>query len=290
MTTTRRREKPTVKASEPVRIGANGYSVGKEPLSLDGLAVSEEEYWAFYYEKADTDTDTSYEWNNGILEEKPMPDYRRVTLYGWFLMLLRAYLETNPVGKLLFLEVGFRLALPDKTTIRKPDLFVIRNDNPVPLADTDRSYRGICDFCVESLSVSTKKDIERDTVVKKREYKGIGVQEDYILDPDDRTVFYQRTPAGVYEEMKADAEGILRSRVLPGFQFRVTDLFSMPSLETLAQDPVYSPFVLLQYQAAMQQIEVVKERAEAAEEQAALEKARADRYADLLRAKGIPEE
>ncbi len=254
------------------------------------MAVSEEEYWAQYYEKSDT----SYEWNNGILEEKPVSDYRRATLYGWFLILLRAYLETHPVAKMLFLEMGFRLALPDKTTIRKPDLFVIRNDNPVPLGDRDFTYRGIGDLCVESLSVSTKKEIERDTVVKKSEYEGIGVQEYYILDPDDRTVFYQRNPMGKYEPMEADAEGILRSQVLPGFQFRVADLFSMPTLEELADDPIYSSYILLKYQTVKQRAELAEERAEMAEnraelaeERVAAEKARADRYAAILRDLGI---
>ncbi|MBI3958270.1 MAG: Uma2 family endonuclease [Chloroflexi bacterium] len=284
---THQNESQTVEQTPTQRVSVNGHSKVEEPVSLDGMAVSEEEYWAQYYEKSDTNSDTSYEWNNGILEEKPVSDYRRATMYGWFLLLLRAYLETHPIAKMLFLEMGFRLALPDKTTIRKPDLFVIRNDNPVPLGDTDFTYRGIGDLCVESLSVSTKKEIERDTVVKKSEYEGIGVQEYYILDPDDRTVFYRRNSMGKFEPMEADAEGILRSQVLPGFQFRVADLFSMPTMEELADDSIYSSFILLKYQTVKQRAEVAEERAELAEERAAAEKARADRYAAILRDLGI---
>ena len=44
--------------------------VAKEELdgfSLDGYEVSLEDYWAYVYHK----TERIYEWNNGILEEKP---------------------------------------------------------------------------------------------------------------------------------------------------------------------------------------------------------------------------
>lgn len=299
MTVTRQKEMGAKVAGEQLRSGVNGYPVD-EPASLHGQYVTEEEYWERYYEKSDV----SYEWNNGILEEKPVPDYRRVTMYRWFQQILHCFLETNPIGKMLFLEVGFRLALAGKTTIRKPDLFVVRDDNPISLLETDLSYKGICDLCVESLSISSREEMERDTVVKKEEYAEVGVREYYILDPDDKTAFYRLNPAGEYETIPQDAEGVIHSEVLPGFRFRVDDLFLKPSLETLAEDPIYRPFVLLKYQAARQQVEIARERADAAEERAyvaeeradaaevraAEEKARADRLAAMLRQLGIEEE
>ena len=307
MTITRQKEQSATAAAEQRQGRVNGFRVVEEAASLHGLHVTEEEYWENYYEKSDV----SYEWNNGILEEKPVPDYRRVTMYGWFQQLLHSYLETNPVGKMLFLEVGFRLALADKTTIRKPDLFVVRNDNPISLLETDMSYKGICDLCVESLSISTKEEIERDTVVKKQEYAEVGVREYYILDPDDKTAFYRLGYGGIYATIPEAEEGVIHSEVLPGFRFRVDDLFAMPALETLVEDPVYRPFVLLQYQAAKHEVEIAKERADVAEErayvaeeradaaeqratdaeiQAAQERARADRLAAMLRQLGIEEE
>ena len=272
MTNTRQKEKLPVTKRQPERAIANGHRVVEQWTSLDGVHVSEDVYWARYYE----DPDVSYEWNNGILEEKPLPDYRRITMYGWFLLLLRSYLDVNPIAKMLFLEMGFRLILPDKTTIRKPDLFVIRNDNPAPLHDRDRSYRGVCDLCVESLSDSTREEIERDIVVKKQEYADIGVKEYYILDPDDQMAFYRRNSLGAYEPIQPDSEGVLHSDVLPGFQFRVADLYSVPTLETLAGDPVYRHFVLLQYQAVKQQAETAQVRAEVAEERAELAEERVE--------------
>jgi Uma2 family endonuclease len=290
MTSTYRKNTLPAARPHPHDTQANNYHVAESPTSAHRLRVSEEMYWTRYYE----DPDISYEWNNGVLEEKPLPDYRRVTLYGWFLMLLRSYLEVHPIAKLLFLEMGFRLALPDKTTIRKPDLFVIRNDNPVPLHDADRSYHGIADLCVESLSDSTQEEVERDTVVKKLEYAVVGVKEYYILDPDDEMAFYRRSSSGAYEPIQPDADGVLRSEVLPGFRFRIADLYQMPSLEMMAEDPIYRHFVLLKYQAEKQRAEIAEERAEMAEERAetaeermAEEMARAERYAAILRNLGI---
>lgn len=230
-----------------------------------GMAVSEEEYWQTYYDLADG----SYEWNNGMLEEKPVSDYMRATMYAWFLTTLRMYLEVYPVAKMLFLEIGFRLPLPTKTTIRKPDLFVVLNDNPVPIHDTDRTYAGICDLCVESLSDSTQEEVERDTISKKYEYAQVGVREYYILDTGEEMNFYRLNAQGNYVPLPRSADGIVRSTVLPGFQFRISDLHRMPSLIEMADDPVYRHFALLAYQAQKQRAEFAEERADAAEERAA---------------------
>jgi Uma2 family endonuclease len=259
----------------------NGHPEVIEPVSEAGKWVSEEEYWARYYE----DPDHHYEWNNGILEEKPVSDYRTVRLYGWFYLLLHAYLQTYPIAKLVNLETAFRLAMPDNTTtIRKPDLFVIRNDNPVAFEDLDHSFRGIADICIEAVSDSTPQETRRDTETKKREYALIGVHEYYLLDAGlTHMTFYRRTPQGVYIVMQADSGGVIRSSVLPGFQFRVDDLQRMPSLVEMAQDEVYRQFVLPEYQAAV-------ERAAQEHQRAEQERQRAERLAARLRALGVDEE
>jgi Uma2 family endonuclease len=67
----------------------------------------------------------------------------------------------------------------------------------VPLGDDDRSYRGVFDLCIESLSDSCQTEIDRDMIIKRDEYAGAGVQEYYILDEwDIETQFYQLTRRG----------------------------------------------------------------------------------------------
>jgi len=225
------------------------------------------------------------------LEEKPVGDYRNVSMYRWFLILLDAYLRTRPIAKLINLEMGFRLQLPHKVTIRKPDLFIILDENPIALGETERSYHGIGDLCVESLSDSTRQERERDTVQKKAEYAAAGVHEYYILDAGDvHMAFYRLTPAAEYAAIDADAEGVIRSEVLAGFQFRVLDLYRQPSLIEMAEDSVYQDFVLPQYQAEKQRAEQEYNRAEQEYNRAEHEYARAERLAARLRALGIDDE
>lgn len=263
-------------------------------MHSDGKYVSEEDYFKYFYGFGDV----NYEWNNGILEAKPMSDTRKVRMYAWFLSLLREFLKINPIAGYTALEMGFRMEIPDpdirgakKRVIRKPDLGIVLNDNPVPLNDDDRTYAGICDLCIESLSDSTQSEIDRDTKEKLEEYKQAKIKEYYILDDvNDEMHFYRLNDLGNYVEIPSTAQGIIRSQVLKGFQFRIDDLRRQPPLVEMALDPVYRSFVLPEYQEATQRAEEERLRAEeerlrAEEERRGREKekSRADRYAELLR-------
>ncbi|ETR74661.1 MAG: hypothetical protein OMM_06226 [Candidatus Magnetoglobus multicellularis str. Araruama] len=60
-----------------------------EPQSKDGLIVDEATFWADYYE----DMDFRYEWNNGILEEKPMAVISGILYTDWLISLLKEYFK-----------------------------------------------------------------------------------------------------------------------------------------------------------------------------------------------------
>lgn len=273
---------------QPPSNGIQAATVVRADAPDDGRYVSKADYWAIYYDHADA----SYEWNDGYLEAKPLPNPIQYNLYLWFLLLLKQYIQVYQNGELMGLETGFSMTVPDlklpgrlKETVRKPDIAVIRHDNPVVWGDADRSYAGICDLCVEILSDSAKGEIERDTKVKKAEYEFAGVQEYYILDAGQEYMhFYQRTAAGVYTEIRPDQEGIVRSHILPGFQFRVRDLHQKPRLELLALDAVYQPYVLLDYQASLLRAEAERRIAETERRRAeALEAELAQARAELAR-------
>ena len=253
-------------------------------------SVSEAIYWEKYYDSADV----RYEWNNGQLEVMPMSDYAKFVMYLWFLDVLRDFLHVQPIARIIGLEVGFRLAWATKATIRKPDLVLVLNSNRVPLAEHDRSYRGVFDLCIESLSDSSQTEIDRDTVTKLAEYAAVGVQEYYILDERGiETQFYRLTRNGRYEPLPRN-NGVVRSVVLPGFQFRVSDLYDQPTPPQMVQDPVYSAFISPLYRAERLRADQERERAEQAEARAeqaearvTQERQRADRYAALLEAAGL---
>jgi len=105
----------------------------ESPKNMDrpqaSLSVTEAEYWEKYY----GESEIIYEWNNGLLEEKPVSDYVNYLMFSWFVEILHQFLTVHPIAETTGLEIGFRLDLPHKTQIRRPDLGVILNDNPVAL-------------------------------------------------------------------------------------------------------------------------------------------------------------
>jgi Uma2 family endonuclease len=254
-----------------------------EPRSEAGKRVSEETYWKEYYLEADI----HYEWNDGVLEEKPVSDFETYCIYAWLLRLLDTFLQAHPVGKLVGLEMGFRLPLPSKVVIRKPDLAVVRNDNPGVLLPVDVAYHGVYDLCIEALSTTKPAHIQRDSVRKYGEYAEGGVPEYYILhaDPEHRA-FYARNSAGLYEPIPP-RDGVIHSRVLPGFRFRLADLLAQPDDAALRDDPVYADFVLAGWRADRERADAERLRAEAAEREAEQARRRAEHLAARLRALGV---
>lgn len=268
------------------------------PVTYGGMRVSEEDYWAWYYEGPKE----TYEWNNGVLEEKGVSDHLTLQDFDWFILLLVEYLRAHPIAELVGLETGFRLALPDKTAIRRPDYGLILNANPRPIAGTDNSYKGIFDVCIEGLSTSNRAQRDRDLVVKKAEYAAAGVREYYILHHRAALrAFYRLGPHGLYEPIPVSDDGVIASAVLPGLRWRLADLDDRPTLGTLRADPVYQGFVALDLQRveaehaaeraradqATADAATERARADQATADAAAERARAERLADRLRALGI---
>ena len=224
----------------------------QSPSLQEHHRISEELYWKEYYQHPEG----QYEWNNGFLEEKPMPDFLSISLYQWFFRLLEEYLTVFPRGRIMALEMGFRLDLGDKVSVRKPDLAVLLHSNPVVPHPTDRSFHGVCDLCIEFLSDSTPSEVERDTVFKKEEYAKAGVAEYYILDRlGKHTCFYRLHEAGTYQRLDSAEEGLIQSTVLEHFAFRRQDLEAQTSFKTLMNDPLYQPYLLKSLQEERQQRE-----------------------------------
>ena len=243
----------------------------------DGRYVTKEEYWARWYENPYPDIDVSYEWNNGRLEAKPLPNEPQLDLYNWFLDLLHRFISTYPIAKLINLETGFVLAIEDpaepsgqREAVRKPDIGVILNSNPVPWGGVDRRhFDGVCDMVVEAVSDSTLAEVLRDTEEKRRDYALAGVKEYYILDPGGEHMrFYRLIGGGRYEEIQPDAEGVIGSDVLPGLQFRLEDLARQPKGDELALNDVYSGYVMPNYQVAVTKSEAEAQRADEATQRA----------------------
>ena len=251
----------------------------------DGRYVTLEEYWAKWYENPYPDIDVSYEWNNGRLEAKPLPNEPQLDLYNWFLELLRRFISTHAIAKLINLETGFVLTIEDpdepsgqREAVRKPDIGVILNSNPVPWGGVDRRhFAGVCDMVVEAVSDSTPAEVFRDTEEKRRDYALAGVKEYFILDPSGEHMrFYRLIAGGRYEEIQPDAEGVIGSEVLPGLQFRLEDVERQTDIMELALDDMYSGYVLPGLRAALAKAAAKKQRANEEAQRASAEAQRTE--------------
>ncbi len=246
------------------------------PLAPDhGRRVTKEEYWAKWYQNPYPRIDVSYEWINGILQAKPPSNHPQIKQYHWFLSLISLYTETYPIADLIHLNCGVSMTVPDPAqpsgewdVVYKPDLGVIRHDNPAPWGAVGQyAFEGVCDICVEEISDASPEEVRRDTHEKKKGYAIAGVKEYYILDPEDRHMrFYRLTDDRRYEEIEPDALGILRSHVLPGFQFRRADLLKQPAIAQLSIDEIYADYVFPGHLDSALRVQKEEERAAAAAE------------------------
>jgi Uma2 family endonuclease len=222
------------------------------------IIVDEATFWADYYE----DPDIRYEWNDGKLEEKPMAVISSILCTDWFISLIKEYLSANNYKHIILADVGFKLNLPNKTVIRRPDHAILLGRKALRCDIHAASYDGIYDICIETLSRSKQEYIDRDTKVKKNEYSQGKVKEYYIIDDKkQQTKFYRLNKKGGYRIIKPH-NGIIRSTVLPGFQFREIDIYEQPDILSLISDPVYKSFVAKRLQQEIKAKESAIRRAE----------------------------
>ncbi|MCP4697425.1 MAG: Uma2 family endonuclease [Gammaproteobacteria bacterium] len=256
----------------PIR--TEGHIARSVPKSVP-KKITEAVYWEKYYDYYEEDV--VYEWNDGILEEKPVSNYATMSVYDWFNKLLDHYLRIRPVAKKVLLEMGFRMALPRKIVIRRPDMGIVLHDNPVLLELDDTNYHGIFDVCVEAVSDIEPGAKKRDTVTKKREYARGGVKEYYILYfKNEALAFYRLGEDGTYVPIEPDSDGVIHSEALPGFRFRISDLYRRPSIEEMMEDTVYQDFVMPDYTETKKREKQAGQRAEAEAQRANSEAQRAN--------------
>ena len=85
----------------------------------------------------------------------------------------------------------------------------------------------------------------------------------YIIDRlHKHTAFYALNEQGVYERIESQEPGVIHSRVLDRFAFRLQDLEKQVAFEKLIDDPLYQPFLLKSLQQERQQKEQERQQKE----------------------------
>ncbi|HMO58251.1 MAG TPA: Uma2 family endonuclease [Roseiflexaceae bacterium] len=130
------------------------------------------------------------EYTDGAIEVLPMPTDKHQVISRFLLFALHAYVQQ--IGGIV-LYAPLRLQIR-AGKFREPDLLlVVRADDP---RRQNRFWIG-ADLVVEIVSPD---DPERDTVEKRADYAEAGIQEYWIVHPEDATMTILALHDGVYTE------------------------------------------------------------------------------------------
>lgn len=164
------------------------------------VEVSAEEYMDKY--AADF-----HEWVKGVVIKMPPISFPHVQILHYLIILLEAYFELNPIGRVL--SQPFVMEIEAADSKREPDLQVILNSNPGTLTPT--KMEGPAEICIE---IVLPESVTRDYGDKFVEYEKAGVQEYWIIDPNRTSCHFHRLDNGRCE-----------TPLLPRFKLHVPTLW-----------------------------------------------------------------
>lgn len=159
------------------------------------------------------------EWIGGKVISVVSNNTRHQLIQMFLGTLLNFYLGLKSLGKIFSAGIPMRIAadLP----AREPDLLIVLTENLARLQPT--YLNGPADIVVEIVSPESN---DRDRGKKLREYEAAGVPEYWLFDPQrTEAVIYVMGEDGHYHPLPPDADGYLRSTILPGFRLQAALLW-----------------------------------------------------------------
>jgi Uma2 family endonuclease len=174
------------------------------------------------------DEDTLAEWVDGYVVMTSPASEPHQALVDFFVQILGIYVQQRDLGRVL--SAPFQMKLSAARSGREPDLIFIAQEN---LGRLKKTYLdGPADLAIEVVSAESRL---RDRGEKLAEYEMAGVREYWLFDPEEqRTDFYVLAADGRYERRRADAQGVYRSEVIPGFWLKEEWLWQDPPPKALA--------------------------------------------------------
>ena len=141
----------------------------------------------------------------------PSPSMRHQRICGRIFHLVQSYLDTHPVGEILFAPFDVLLS---EFNVFEPDLLYISNERAHQL--TEQILRGAPDLVVEILSPGTR---HRDLQLKRTVYEKTGVQEYWVVDPDADTIdVFARAGHAFGDPRRLTKGDTLTTLLLPGLE------------------------------------------------------------------------
>ncbi len=160
------------------------------------------------------------EWVDGeVFELSPENlDYQGVA--GFLHPLLYEFVEHHGLGRVF---LNYLMRTGPQMPARAPDIMFVAKANEHRIR---RNYvEGAADLAVEIVSPDSAN---RDRKVKRREYEEGGVPEYWLIDPLEGRSHFLTLESGRYRSLTVDADGAVRSLVLPGLWLKPEWLLTEP--------------------------------------------------------------
>ncbi|MBL8151715.1 MAG: Uma2 family endonuclease [Blastocatellia bacterium] len=160
-----------------------------------------------------------YELIEGEIFVSRAPGLTHQRIMGNLFATLWNYLQKNPIGK-VFTVPG---VIFSNFTGVIPDLVYVSNERYSQIAARER-LEGAPELVVEILSPGTENQ-KRDRDVKRYLYSKHGVEQYWIIDPDEKTVEVFATPE-FNRSTIFTLEETLTTSLLPDFSCKLTNIFA----------------------------------------------------------------
>ncbi len=152
-----------------------------------------------------------------ILTPAPVPEHQRIGLN--IKIALATFLTKKDLGQIFDAPIDVYFG---ENETYQPDIIYISKERRHIIGE--KKIEGAPDVVVEILSPSTAY---YDLKHKKRIYESSGVREYWIVDPDEKTFETFENIAGKFQLIReVSREGKIQSKILPGFEFDWTQVFS----------------------------------------------------------------
>lgn len=173
-------------------------------------AWSEQEYLAL-------ETNRRVEFDDGFVEVHDVPtDQHQAIILYLSIALNRFALQIGGVVR----TAGLRLRLWDRK-YREPDIVFLRDRDS---NQRQENFWDGADLAIEIVSQSLE-DRVRDLVTKRTEYEQVGIQEYWIVDPEQETVTVLSLSGNVYTEQGLFGRGdVVASLLLPELALPVAEI------------------------------------------------------------------
>ncbi|NSW79696.1 MAG: Uma2 family endonuclease [Chthonomonadetes bacterium] len=189
------------------------------------------------------DEDVHAEWVDGEVIVFMPPKDRHQDIVTFLVTLLRNFADSFGIG--VVRVAPFEMRLSPSGPSREPDILFISAENLHRL--TEERVEGPADLVIEVVS---QDSVRRDRQQKFAEYQSFGVREYWLVDsqtPEGKAEAFTLNEQGVYEPIPVQ-EGVIHSRVIPGFWLRVEWLGTdtMPDAFTAFAQMVGLPMEVLE--------------------------------------------